>query len=59
LIVWGACDAMFDPRWADYLAETIPGARRPVTIECAKMLHPEEFPAELSDALRRHWSQPR
>jgi pimeloyl-ACP methyl ester carboxylesterase len=59
LIVWGADDAMFHPRWADWLAETIPGARPPIKIDGAKMFHPEEFPDTLSDALRRHWSQPR
>jgi pimeloyl-ACP methyl ester carboxylesterase len=58
LIVWGAEDAMFDPRWADWLAETISGARPPIKIDDAKMFHPEEFPDQLSDALRHHWSQP-
>ena len=59
LIAWGLKDTVFDYQWAEWLHDTIPGARPPLKVNDAKMYFPEEFPDILSDALRRHWSQPR
>jgi pimeloyl-ACP methyl ester carboxylesterase len=55
LIVWGTGDAFFPVAWAYWLKGAIPGARRVVELEGAKLLFPEERPGELVEALREHW----
>jgi hypothetical protein len=37
LIVWGTDDVFFDVKWADWLARSIPGTRRKVTITGARL----------------------
>jgi pimeloyl-ACP methyl ester carboxylesterase len=56
LIVWGTGDEFFDVSWARWLADTIPGTTRLLTLEGAKLFHPLERPAELTAALRDLWS---
>jgi pimeloyl-ACP methyl ester carboxylesterase len=56
LIVWGTADEFFPLKWAYWLKETIPGARRVIELEGAKLFFPEERPDALADALREHWS---
>jgi pimeloyl-ACP methyl ester carboxylesterase len=55
LIVWGTDDAYFDVRWARWLADTIPGARRRVELDGARIFFPEERWAEFNKLLREHW----
>jgi pimeloyl-ACP methyl ester carboxylesterase len=55
LIVWGTDDVYFDVRWSRWLAETIPGTRRRVELEGARIFFPEERPTEFNEALREHW----
>jgi pimeloyl-ACP methyl ester carboxylesterase len=55
LIVWGLDDAYFDVAWAHWLRDTIPGAKRLITLEGARLFFPEERPAALADALREFW----
>jgi pimeloyl-ACP methyl ester carboxylesterase len=55
LIVWGTDDVYFPVQWADWLAKTIPGTRRCVKVEGARIFFPEERPAEFNAELRRHW----
>ena len=55
LIVWGTDDVYFDVRWSHWLAETIPGTRRRVELEGARIFFPEERPAEFNRELRAHW----
>ena len=55
LIVWGTDDIYFDVRWSHWLAETIPGTRRRVELNGARIFFPEERPAELNRELRAHW----
>ncbi|MGA3147788.1 MAG: alpha/beta hydrolase [Acidimicrobiales bacterium] len=56
LIVWGTADEFFDISWATWLAETIPGTVRCVTLEGAKLFFPIERPAELNRELRELWT---
>ena len=56
LIVWGTGDQFFDVKWAYWLRDTIPGARKVVELDGARLFFPEERPDELADALREHWT---
>jgi len=57
LVVWGTGDVFFDVGWAHWLRDTIPGTRRVVELDGAKLFFPEERPDALADALREHWQQ--
>jgi pimeloyl-ACP methyl ester carboxylesterase len=55
LIVWGTDDVYFDVKWSRWLAETIPGTRRRVELEGARIFFPEERWAEFNREVRTHW----
>jgi pimeloyl-ACP methyl ester carboxylesterase len=55
LIVWGTDDVYFDVKWSQWLAATIPGTRRRVELEGARIFFPEERWAEFNQELREHW----
>jgi pimeloyl-ACP methyl ester carboxylesterase len=55
LIVWGTDDVYFPVRWSEWLARTIPGTRRRIELEGARLFFPEERFARLNDELRAHW----
>ena len=55
LIVWGTDDIYFDVRWSRWLAETIPGARRRIELDGARIFFPEERAAEFNREVRTHW----
>ena len=57
LIVWGLKDIFFDKRWAYWLKGTIPGARRVVEIEDARLFFPEDRPDALSAAVIQFWNE--
>ena len=54
LIVWAKDDIYFPVKWADWLAETIPGAKEPVKLEGARIFFPEERPEQFNRLLRDH-----
>ncbi len=56
-IVWGAADPFFPLKWAYWLKGAIPGARKVVEIENAKLFFPEERPDEFAEAIRAHWRE--
>jgi len=56
LIVWGTDDIYFDVRWSTWLAETIPGTRRRVEFDGARIFFPEERWAEFNAELRGFWT---
>jgi pimeloyl-ACP methyl ester carboxylesterase len=58
LIVWGTDDVYFDVRWSKWLAETIPGTRRRLEFEGARIFFPEERWADFNRVLREHWQGP-
>src|SRR5262245_9198507 len=55
LIVWGTDDVYFDVVWSKWLAETIPGTRRRLELEGARIFFPEERWTDFNQALREHW----
>lgn len=55
LILWGSADIFFGPECAQWLENTLPGARPVVQIDGAKLFFPRERPDELVELLRRHW----
>jgi pimeloyl-ACP methyl ester carboxylesterase len=55
LVVWGTADEFFDVKWAYWLKDTIPGCRKVVELDGAKLFFPEERPDALVDAIRDHW----
>jgi pimeloyl-ACP methyl ester carboxylesterase len=56
LIVWGTDDVYFDVKWSHWLASTIPGVRRRVEFQGARIFFPEERWASFNQELRRHWA---
>jgi pimeloyl-ACP methyl ester carboxylesterase len=56
LIVWGTDDIYFDVKWSHWLADTIPGTRRRIEFDGARLFLPEERWRELNDELRAHWT---
>src|SRR5215469_12235827 len=57
LIVWGLQDFFFDKKWAYWLKDTIPGARRVVEIENARLFFPEDRPDPLAAAVLQFWDE--
>jgi len=55
LIAWGTDDVYFDVRWSKWLADAIPGTRRRVEFEGARIFFPEERWREFNRELRDHW----
>jgi pimeloyl-ACP methyl ester carboxylesterase len=55
LIVWGTDDIFFPVKWAYWLRDTIPGCRKVVELDGARLFFPEERPDELARALREFW----
>lgn len=55
LIVWGTDDVYFDVKWSRWLADTIPGTRRRVELEGARIFFPEERWQQFNQELRAHW----
>jgi pimeloyl-ACP methyl ester carboxylesterase len=55
-IAWATDDVYFPIAWANWLTETIPGTRRHVRFEGARIFFPEERPEEFNRELRIHWS---
>ena len=57
LIVWGTDDVYFDVEWSKWLAATIPGTRRRLEFEGARIFFPEERWTDFNKALREHWRE--
>ncbi|MEO6688333.1 MAG: alpha/beta hydrolase [Dokdonella sp.] len=55
LIVWGNDDIYFDAAWSNWLADTIPGTRRRVEFDGARLFFPEERWRDFNRELRAHW----
>jgi pimeloyl-ACP methyl ester carboxylesterase len=55
LIVWGTDDVYFDVKWSHWLADNIPGTRRRVEFNGARIFFPEERWEEFNKELRTHW----
>ena len=59
LIVWGTDDVYFDVEWSKWLAETIPGTRRRLEFEGARIFSPRNAGSISIKALREHWQETR
>jgi pimeloyl-ACP methyl ester carboxylesterase len=57
LIVWGLKDIFFEKKWAYWLKDTIPGARRVVEVEDARLFFPEDRPDSLTAPLLQFWDE--
>jgi pimeloyl-ACP methyl ester carboxylesterase len=57
LIVWGLKDIFFDKKWAYWLKDTIPGAKRVVEIEDARLFFTEDRPNEFVAPLIEFWDK--
>jgi pimeloyl-ACP methyl ester carboxylesterase len=57
LIVWGTDDVYFDVRWSHWLAGAIPGTRRRIELEGARLFFPEERVKRFNDELRKHFAE--
>ena len=58
LIAWGTDDVYFDLKWSHWLEKAIPGTRRRVEFESARIFFPEERAAEFNRELEAHWTAP-
>jgi pimeloyl-ACP methyl ester carboxylesterase len=56
-IGWGTDDVYFGLEWADWLARTIPGMRRHIRFDGARIFFPEERWQEFNRELRSHWGE--
>jgi pimeloyl-ACP methyl ester carboxylesterase len=56
LIVWGTDDIYFPVEWSVWLERTIPGTRRRIELDGARIFFPEERAAVFNEALRSHWA---
>jgi pimeloyl-ACP methyl ester carboxylesterase len=57
LIVWGLDDFFFDRKWAHWLKSTIPGARRVVEVNDARLFFPEDRPDALAGPVLEFWDE--
>jgi pimeloyl-ACP methyl ester carboxylesterase len=57
LIVWGTDDIYFDVKWSRWLADAIPGTKRRVEFNGARIFFPEERPEDFNRELRGFWKQ--
>jgi len=55
-MVWGTGDEFFTLSWAQWLADTIPGAQRIVEVDGARLFFPMERPEALNGPLRELWT---
>jgi len=57
LIVWGLKDIFFDVKWAYWLKDTIPGARRVIEVEDGRLFFPEDRPDALAPHILALWDE--
>jgi pimeloyl-ACP methyl ester carboxylesterase len=56
LIAWATDDIYFDVEWSRWLEKTIPGSRKRMEFESARIFFPEERPHEFNRELKEHWA---
>lgn len=57
LIAWGTDDIYFDVKWSHWLEKTIPGTKKRVEYESARIFFPEERWEDFNKELRAHWME--
>jgi pimeloyl-ACP methyl ester carboxylesterase len=56
LIAWATDDIYFDVKWSHWLEKTIPGTRKRLEFESARIFFPEERASEFNRELKAHWA---
>jgi pimeloyl-ACP methyl ester carboxylesterase len=56
LVAWATDDIYFDLKWSHWLQKTIPGTRKRLEFESARIFFPEERPDEFNKELKAHWT---
>jgi pimeloyl-ACP methyl ester carboxylesterase len=56
LIAWGTDDIFFGVEWSHWLEKTIPGTKRRVEFDSARIFFPEERAEEFNQELAAHWA---
>lgn len=59
LIAWGTDDVYFDVQWSRWLAEAIPGTRKRLELEGARIFFLDERAEVFNRELREHWQAAR
>jgi pimeloyl-ACP methyl ester carboxylesterase len=57
LIVWGLADIFFGRKWAYWLKDTIPGARRVIEVPDGRLFFPEDRPDALVAPMLEFWEE--
>jgi pimeloyl-ACP methyl ester carboxylesterase len=57
LIVWGLKDIFFDKKWAYWLKDTIPGAKKVIEVEDGRLFFPEDVPDTFAPPLLQFWEE--
>jgi len=57
LIVWGLRDIFFDKKWAYWLRDTIPGAKRVIEVPDGRLFFPEDRPGSLIGPMLQFWDE--
>jgi pimeloyl-ACP methyl ester carboxylesterase len=57
LIVWGLKDIFFDKKWAYWLKDAIPGARRVIEVPDGRLFFPEDLPDTLAEPMIQFWDE--
>src|SRR5215469_16664151 len=57
LIVWGLDDIFFNKEWAYWLKDTIPGAKRVIEVEDARLFFPEDRSNALAEPMLQFWDE--
>jgi len=55
LVVWGTADIFFPVKWAYWLRGAIPGVRKVIELEGAKLFFPEERAQDFAKVVREFW----
>ena len=56
LIAWGTDDIYFDVKWSSWLADAIPGTKKRVEFDSARIFFPEERAREFNQEVNAHWA---
>ena len=57
LIVWGLTDIFFDKKWAYWLKDAIPGAKRVIEVADGRLFFPEDRPDTLAGPMLQFWDE--
>ncbi|GGA06696.1 alpha/beta fold hydrolase [Dyella caseinilytica] len=56
LVAWATDDIYFDVKWSHWLQKTIPGTKKRLEFNAARIFFPEERPEDFNKELKAHWT---